>query len=368
MGKRELLIAVIFGAVGLVAYQLTAAPPKPGERGFSLTQLFSGLRKEIRSNSVSAKETLTGALPVPAGITEVRVTVGRGTQVTVTGEPRDDIAYELPVESSGPDEATASTYAKKTQLKTDNLGESLSLTIKFPDEGRQTASLALKVPAGLAVRVENASHGTVTGVASVMLSNVSGEMTISDVGGAITGAHRQGELTISRVGSISLSLNSSRAKFKGVARGITITGRAGECEIADSHGRVELTVVNVETTVIGQDGPVSVGGDGGVVRLKNPSRETRVDMRRTEIEVSLDAAVPLTLLTTDETLTLTLDGPPAIELDSIASEGGHVQASDFSLQPEASDRSSRLAHVFGPKGARVVLRNARADIVIGKRK
>jgi len=45
-----------------------------------------------------------------------------------------------------------------------------------------------------------------------------------------------------------------------------------------------------------------------------------------------------------------------------------VQAADFSLQPETVERVSRLAHVFGPKGARVVLRNARADIVISKRK
>src|SRR5262245_12974135 len=159
MGKRELLIAVIFGAVGFVVYQLTAAPPKPGERGFSLTQFFSGLRKEIRSHSVSAKETVSGALPLPGGVTELRVTVGRGTPITITGESRDDIAYEMPVESTGPDEATASSYAKKTQLRTDNLGASLALTIKFPDEARQTASLLLKVPAKLAVRVENASHG-----------------------------------------------------------------------------------------------------------------------------------------------------------------------------------------------------------------
>jgi hypothetical protein len=275
----------------------------------------------------------------------------------------------MPVESTGPDEATAASYAKKTELKTDNLGSSLGLTITFPNEARrQTASLVLKIPAKLAVRVEGASRGKVKGVASVMLGNVSGEVTIEDVPGAITGAHRQGELTISRAGSISLSLNSSRAKFKNIVRGVIVTGRAGECEVTDSHGPLELTVTNVETTVSGHDGPIAIAGEGGVVRLKNPSHETRIDMRRTEVEVNLDAAVPLTALTTDETLTLVLDGPPAIDLDSTANDGGHVQASDFSLQPETADRASRLSHAFGPKAARVVLRNARADIVIRKRK
>ena len=60
----------------------------------------------------------------------------------------------------------------------------------------------------------------------------------------------------------------------------------------------------------------------------------------------------------------------SIEVDASASEGGQVQASDFDLVAEKSDRTSRLAHVFGErkKSARIVLRNVRGDIVIGKRK
>jgi hypothetical protein len=46
-----------------------------------------------------------------------------------------------------------------------------------------------------------------------------------------------------------------------------------------------------------------------------------------------------------------------------------VQAGDFKLQVEAAERVSRLTHTFGDKPlARVILRNVRGDIVIGKRK
>ena len=73
MGKRELFIILGFVALGAVAYQLTAPPPKAGERGFSLTQLFSGIRREISANASSATVTKTGTVKVRPGVTEVRV-------------------------------------------------------------------------------------------------------------------------------------------------------------------------------------------------------------------------------------------------------------------------------------------------------
>ena len=76
MGKRELLIAVGFLVVGLVAYQLAAPPPKEGEHGFSLTRMFSEMRREIRGNPSRASVKLTGTLPVAEAITELRLAPG----------------------------------------------------------------------------------------------------------------------------------------------------------------------------------------------------------------------------------------------------------------------------------------------------
>ena len=90
-------------------------------------------------------------------------------------------------------------------------------------------------------------------------------------------------------------------------------------------------------------------------------------MRSTEVEVTLTRSVPLSLLTTEDTLRLLLDGPPALALEAIASEG-QIQAADFQLQSESGDRETRLSHVFGAGGPRVTLRNSRGDIVIRKAK
>ena len=92
-------------------------------------------------------------------------------------------------------------------------------------------------------------------------------------------------------------------------------------------------------------------------------------MRRFHV-AALSAITAVTALTTDEPLRITLEDGINIDIDASASAGGHVQASDFDLVAEKSDRISRLAHVFGEKkkSARIVLRNVRGDIVIGKRK
>jgi hypothetical protein len=80
--------------------------------------------------------------------------------------------------------------------------------------------------------------------------------------------------------------------------------------------------------------------------------------------VQLAAAVPLTLLTTNDTLRLVLSGPPNVTLDALTNQA-RIDASDFGLQAETSDQDARLTHTFGARGApRVSLRNSRGDILI----
>ena len=369
MGKRELFIAIAFVLVGTVAYQLAAPPPKDGEQGFSLSRLFSNMRRGIRGNPSRASVKQEGTLPVGAAITEVRLTPGRSLTIAVTGENREDIGYELLIESSGPDDATAKTYAGRTKLLTDDLGSALALRFFFPQEGQQSGSLTLRVPARLNVRVDGGVRGRIGGVHAVHLGNAVGEITLDGIAGAVSGSHRAGDLDLNNVGSATLTLQNSRAKIRGVKQGVTLNMRGGECEISTSAGPIDLTAMNAETTITAHDGPVQVGGEGGTVRIRAPSRETKVDMRRAEVEIQMTGAAPVTALTTDETLQVQLDGGAPIEVDASATDGGHVQAGDFNLQAETAERGARLTHAFGDKTvARVILRNVRGDIVIGKRK
>jgi len=368
MGKRELVIVLAFVVVGAVAYHLTAPPPKPGEKSFSLSTIFSNIRNHVRSSAASATTTRTGTIALREGITELRLTAVRVVPLTITGEHRSDIAYELMVRSDGPDEATAREWAGRVTVVDDDLGLAQSLTISFPDEGSQSGRLRLRVPDHVLVRLESSGQVTVSGVRAVDMRNLGGDVTLTSVVGAVTGSHRAGDLTVNGAGSVKLELSASRAKLTSINGLVTLGGRNGECTISQSRGDIDATLTNTDLTITEQAGGIRVAGDGGALRVSRPEKNLAVDVRRMLVEVTLEAAVPATIVTTDEALRLTLVGPASFNLDAVATDGGSIRASDFGLDATQQDRESRLAAPIGHGGPRLVLRNRRADIVISLRK
>ncbi len=367
MGKRELLIAGAFVVVAAVAYHLTASAPRAGERGFSIGAMFAGLRDEIASDSARAEFNQAGTFAVPADVEVLRIGASRSVPVTIEGEDRRDIAFEMPVRSTGPDPASALDFAKRSVVEFDDLGRVLNIGTYFPTEGSQTATLLLKVPARLAVRIETGARPKVTGVAAVFLGRVSGEAVVEGVRGTVTGTHLNGDVTVRATGSVDLILINSRARFAGIERGLVLNARGGECEIEGSRGPIAFASTSARLMIRDHDGPIEIGGEGGHLRLDRPRREVRIDIRRAPVDITLAAAAPVTVIGSDEPLRLTLDGPPPVALDAWASQRS-IEAVELGLDVERSERGARLTHRFGAATARVVLRNARGDIVIARAK
>jgi hypothetical protein len=375
MGKRELLIIAAFAVIGVVAYQLTAPPAKDGQ-GFSFSRLWQNTKRSVRGNAPIATHVSTGVIPAGAALKQLRVG-GFSRGLRIQGENRSDIAYEMTVGSSGPDEATAMAWAKRTQIARDELDESLGLRVNAPREGSQFTSIVLKVPARLSVRIDGAVGSVPGGTGGAVISGVSGleldgtgSVRVEHVRGAITGAHAQGDLTVAGAGSVDLRLDGSRAKFSGVTGGVTITGRQARFEIADSGGPLDVSGSGVTTSVTGHAGPIRITGSNGRVTVDGPREETRIDVRRAEVQVTLRTPVALTILTSDQIVRLMIDGNPDVTLDAIATETGTITATDFTLTPAAADREQRLSHTFGGGAAarRVTIRNLRGQIVIGRAK
>jgi hypothetical protein len=365
MGKRELLIIVIFGAVAFLAYQLTA-PASPEGRGFSFSRLFREMHREVRGNPATAGHTHRGTMAVSAELEEIRISAGMA-RVRVVGEARKDIAYDLPIESTGPDQATALEYAKRVNVRLDDLGATATLSVVYPKEGSQSGVLTVLVPSRLAVRMVGGVPA-IENVASVQLEAVSGDTTIKNVAGALTGVHQNGRLAADAIGSITLAIQRSRAHLSNVRGDVTLTARSGECSIEDTRGHLIIEPTGVELSIARHQGPVRVTGSGGIVRLDGTGGDVSIDMRRAEVEVIVTGAHPMTLLTTDEPLRLFLDEDTGLAMDAMASEG-KIQASEFGLAPETHDRDMRLTHTFGTgKAPRAALRNTRGDIVIRLRK
>ena len=368
MGKRELFIILGFALVGIVVYQITAPPAKDGE-GFSFSRLWNRAREEMMSDSAAAEYTHVKTIAVPAHIKEIRFAeVPAGLRIT--GEERDDIAYEFKVNSTGPSPEKALEYAQASKILQDEVGASLTLQVWFPPQARQRGSLTVKLPQRLAVRMQGLARPTVSDVAAVHLDPVSGETSLIGISGAVTGTHRGGALTIKDAGSVKVLLQNSAGRLSAIKGAAIVDVRnGGSLTVTDAAGPLEIESANSEITITAPAGTVRVGGAGGRVTIDGPNAETRVDVRNAEVEVVLRSAIDLTVQTTDEPLRLVLVGTPQVAIDALATDSGKIQASEFGLTPESADGRQRLTTTIGgtPR-ARVALRALRSDIVIRKGK
>jgi len=368
MGKREVLIVVAFVAAVAIALHVTAPPAKSGQ-GFSFARFFNTARRNATQDRANGAVTLTGTFTVAPSVTDLRVS-GIQRTVQIIGEARSDIAYEFTVDSTGPDEATAKIWAARSVLKPDNLGATLALAPVYPAEGHQMGKIRLHVPARLNVRVDESTGVRVSGVAGARLEGVTGDVNVEQVAGLVRGSHRNGNLTVTGAGGATLTLQNSTATFERLTDRLTLTMRGSHCRVSDSKGSVEIDETNTDISIAGHDGTVRISGTGGSITVTDPRAETNVDVRRAEVEVTLLGAVPLTLVTTDESLRLLVGGSASGAIDAITTDRGEIQAKEFNLTAETSTDERRLAHTFGA-GAHaplVVLRNQRGDIVIRKAK
>ncbi len=358
------MIAAAFLIVGVIVFQVTA-PPKTGSSGFSFSNIFNEMRREVRGNPGRANATHTQTLPVGADVRELRILkVARG--VTVIGEDRTDIEYVLTVSSNGPDDAMAKAYVDKTMFERDDVADSMVLRVTYPDEGSQDTSAVIKVPSRLAVRVENSIGVTMTGIAAAHIEAARGEIKLTDIAGAVTGAHQDSDVTITNAKSVKMRLLRLRSRFEQVSDGLTLDVRDGECTIAKSGGAVEIDAQRAEITLTGHTGPSIVRGTDGRVVLDGPAAESKVDMRRAEVEVTMAQGVPVTIITTDQTARVIVKDTASFELDALTTDG-KIQAADVNLTAEKVGNNTKLVHTFGTgRGARVTIRNTRGEIVVRK--
>jgi hypothetical protein len=365
MGRRELLIALAFVVVGIVAYQFGAPPARAGQ-GFSFARFFTTARQKLQADRAQASYTQHGTLPVRPDLAEVRVAhITQG--VTITGEVRSDIAYELKIDSTGPDAAAALAYAERTTLTRDDLGSALALGADYPSEGSQVAALTLRVPMRLSARIDNAQSVRVTHIGSVRFDGMSGEAVLQGLSGAVTGQFRTGSLSVTGASSVDMSLQGANATLDGVTHDTTLTVRSGRCTLSHILGAIEIDATNTEVFVTEPKGSLHVTASGGHVSVARPEHAIDVEGRRTGLDVTLTVAVPMTLITSEEPLSLRFQtAPPPMTIDAATSDGGSIRADDPRLVITTDKRTKRLLYDFGgPSAPRAVLRNQRGEIVIG---
>jgi hypothetical protein len=370
MGKRELLLIAAFVIVGSAVYWATAPAAAPGQRGFSLATIIDHVRREVRGNQSSAEAKSTTILPIRPGLTEVRFEVGNAP-ITVVGEARTDISCDLSVWSTGFDQSEAKKYAEETKLKLADAGASLVIGISYPEPAQQRATLIVRLPSSLAVRVQpNRSKLDISNVASVELVDSRGQVTVQGIKGRVAATHRGGALTIQNVGAVKLNTRGSAISLKAVAGDIVAQLQAGELRGAALGGPIEIESNGTSIYIDGlatTHKPIRVNAIGGSVLLDGIATDTRIDGRDTRIDLKIDRPAPIAVYNeNDEPTRVTLPSG-GFQLDAQTTDGT-LTVPDGLLEVKINGNEQRASGVFKGGGPTMTLRSSRGLIEIREKK
>lgn len=370
MGKRELLLLAIFAVLGVAVYHVTAPPRAPGSQGFSVTRLIRNARRHINGNRESASAHSQASMPADASLRELRVNIMRGSALDITGEDREDIAATLQVGARGYDRAEAQAAANASHVKLEKNADAGVVSLDMPRNAFiPDVTLTLKVPKRLTVRID--SHFgrlAVSDVAALDVASSRGEARIARVAGRLSITQSVGDLEIVDAGALKLNARNSRATVRSIHGTVSVQSIGGELTMIDVTGPVELDARNTELQLqklAALKPPLRVQATNGRLRITDLRTEARLDVTNTELDVALEAAAPLTIYSTGETVTLT-PPPGGYTLDATANEG-RITLDDDHLKPAESDGEQHAEGAVRGGGPTITLRTTRADIVVRAR-
>lgn len=373
MGKRELVLIVVFVVLGICVYQVTAPPPPPGSEGITLGGIFRNMRRGMQGARESATADSQAIAPVDATVKELRVNVSRMSDVTITGEDRTDLAAELHNTARGFDQAEAKAAASATTLKVEHVGDALVVTLdtsaarSLPrNSGMPQMVIAIRVPRRLALRVEpHVGRLVASKLAGAEIMGSRGETRLAEFAGRISLTHSGGPLEIDDVASLKLNARNSRGTLKNIPGTVTVDAIGGDLTIRSVVGPLEIEARNTDVNIDEMKGlkpPLRVNSTGGEIRIGGLRSEARIDGRNSTVEVTLAAAAPVTIYNLGA---IRVTAPPGgYTLDAMATEG-RITLEDGDLKPSEGN-DPRVEGPIRGGGPTLTLRATRGSITLHK--
>ncbi len=360
MGKRELVLILAFVFLGTILYQATA-PPKPEGRGFSLRGMIDNIRREVGARHEYLADERTQAIPIGAGIAEVRL-VGPG-DLRIEGTDGAQAIATLQVYSTGLDENEARALGRKTVLKTSGAGDLLSLEMSYPREGRQRAMMTIRLPRRLRVRVSRVSRLEARNLGGVELDNTRGTATVSSIAGIVRGTHNGGELTLEHVKAIDLAARRSEMTIAGVDGPVRLDLTGGTCRARNIAGDFDVDGNRVDLDIEGLAGTLTADLSQGSIEVTRLAKQARVDARGTEIRIALERPVPISAITTDEDVSVRLPEHGGFTLDATV-ENGEIRLPERAPAPARTGQTTIAQGAIRGGGPTLSLRTTHGDIVV----
>jgi hypothetical protein len=324
----------------------------------------------MRGNPASAELKTSTITPLRPGTTELRLETG--TPLTIVGEKRDDVVFDLNVWSNGPDEAEAKRYAGATHLKIAESGSALIVGVEYPEPAQQRASLSIRVPKTLAIRVQpTRSKLDISDVESVELVESRGPVTLRRVSGKAIVSHRGGMLSLESLSNLKLNARgSSVVTVKDLSGEAVMQLQAGELRGSGLLGPVEIesngTRIFLEDLSTTRK-PIKLSTVGGSITLGGIVTDMRIDARDTRVDATIDKPAQVAIYTEgDEPATVTLP-PTGFSLDALAMNS-KLFLPDGLLEVKSTEHEQRASGAVGGGGPTITLRSSRGNITIKTKK
>jgi len=375
MGKRELVLIALFAVVGIVVYQFTAPPPPPGSEEVSVGGIFQRFKRSVQGPRETKTTESKDVVDVEATVRLLRISFAYGNDLTIVGSDRKDISIESKITGRGYDQAEATAIAETAKLKIEQTSEAVSMTAAANLPGRRNgprafvsqASYTINIPRRLAVRLEpHSGQLNVRDIAAIEIMGSRGPTTLSNIEGHIVLSQTGSRLEIDGAGSLKLTSRNATGVIKRISGTVSMDATGAETRIEDLVGPLDIEARNAELTIDAaklSKAPFRFNATGGRLRIENLKTESRIDGRRTDIEVELSGAAPITIYSTEETIIVT---PPSggYALDAVATEGNlTIEDGEFKVPTEGEQRVTGNVRGGGPA---LTLRANRGDIRVRK--
>ncbi len=319
MGKRELLLLVVFVVLGLGVYQV-AAPAAPAEgEGFSFGRLLELAKAHIHGARERRTVTRTAAVTPAAGATTLDLGDVGGT-VIVEGHDAPEIRIQFEAVLSGVDAKDLDAQERDLAVSLENDGQATRLRVEHREGRRPRFEVRVAMPHALTARLSGRGSAEVRAIAGLHLDEFRGELITEALGGPVTGELRDARAEFGEGATLNLHTRNGRLHAEAPAA-VAIEGERGTIEVVDATGPVSIETDYCRMVVRGSGGPVTITGEGGIIDLRDIAHPLTIEADRLTVSAELLEPVPTTIAVSNDSVDVTLPRRGGLQLDASITDG-----------------------------------------------
>lgn len=320
MGKRELLLLVVFVVLGIVVYEVSAPAAPADAPGFSLSRVIQMARSHFSGPAVRRTITKTATLAPSADVTTLSVGETRGI-VAIEGTDRTDIQVRLEAVLGGLDEADVTRQERAFKLDVIVEGAVAAVTVASDDLSRRPRyELRVEMPRRLLARLTGRGTADVRNIAGLELDEYRGEVTTDALTGPVTGKLRDGRAEFGPGATLDLETERGRLRADAPAS-VTLTSAHATIDIVDPAGPVTIEQEQCRIDVRGTGGLVKVTGEGGTIDLRQVAHPLTIEADRLTVSAEFEQPVASTIAIQNDDIEISLPRAGGLQLDAAVTDG-----------------------------------------------